>query len=290
MRRKLTPGYCIIVFILLVLALMCAYPLWYTLIVSFSDKAQVAAGNVWIVPKGFNANAYSKLLQDSAFFDAFMVSVQRVLLGCSLNMILLIMSAYPLCLPEGKFRYSKYYKWFFIANMMFSGGLIPSFVIMREYRLFDSIWALVLPSALPLWNMILMVNFFRNVPYELNEAAEIDGANPWQILWRIYVPLSIPSLACILLFQFVAHWNSWFDGLLYINDLTKQPLQTYIYQLSTIIDPQSMTAEEIREALKLSDTTLNAAKVIISLLPIACIYPFLQKYFISGMTLGGVKG
>lgn len=290
MRKRISFGYCMIIFVLIILAFICFYPLWYTLIVSFSDKSQVAAGKVIILPKGFNLNAYQKLLQDPNFISAFFVSVRRVILGCSVNMLLLIMSAYPLCVPERRFRAGKFFKWFFIANMIFTGGMIPSFVLIREYDLFDSIWALILPTAVPLWNMVLMINFFRNVPYELHEAAQIDGANPWQILWRIYVPLCIPSLACILLFQFVAHWNTWFDGLIYINDLSKQPLQTYIYQLTTVIDPQTMSTEEIREALKMSDLTLNAAKVIISLLPIAAIYPLLQRYFISGMTLGSVKG
>ena len=135
---------------------------------------------------------------------------------------------------------------------------------MRQYNLFNNFWVLILPGALPLWNMILMMNFFRNVPYALNESATIDGANPIQILFKIYVPLSVPSIACLFLFQFVGHWNGYLDGLLYINDPAKQPLQT-------------------------SDKTLNAAKVIVAMVPILCVYPFIQKYFTTGMNLGAVK-
>lgn len=138
--------------------------------------------------------------------------------------------------------------------------------------------------------MILLMNFFRNVPYELNESAAMDGGNPFQILFRVYVPLSVPSLACLLLFQFVGHWNSYFDGLLYINEASMQPLQTYIYGLSVKIDYSAMTADQIIALAETSDKTLNAAKVMVAMVPILCVYPFIQKYFTTGMTLGAVKG
>lgn len=128
------------------------------------------------------------------------------------------------------------------------------------------------------------------VPYALNESATIDGANPVHILFKTYVPLSIPSLACLFLFQFMGHWNGYFDGLLYINDPAKQPLQTYIYNLSVTLDYSTMRSEEIIAMAETSDKTLNAAKVIVAMVPILCVYPFIQKYFTTGMTLGAVKG
>lgn len=290
MRNRLTISRFIIVFILILSALFCFYPLWYTLIVSFSNNAAVSAGKVWLLPSGLNLESYKKLLADTRFFSSFGISVIRTALGCSLNMLLLVLTAYPLCLPENRFRWGKAYTWFFVANMLFSGGMIPMYVVIRNLKLLNSIWSLILPGALPIYNMILLINFFRNVPYELNEAATIDGANPLQILFRVYIPVSMPSLACLLLFAFVGHWNAYFDGLLYINDLNRQPLQTYIYQISAVLDPQTMTPEQLREASKLSDLTLNSAKVIIAMLPILALYPFLQKYFVTGMTLGSVKG
>nr|WP_300776403.1 carbohydrate ABC transporter permease [uncultured Acetatifactor sp.] len=290
MRSRLTISRFIIVFILVLFALFCFYPLWYTLIVSFSNNAAVSAGKVWLLPSGLNTESYKKLLADTRFFTSFGVSVIRTALGCSLNMLLLVLTAYPLCLPENRFRRGKAYIWFFVANMLFSGGMIPMYVVIRNLKLLNSIWALILPGALPIYNMVLLINFFRNVPYELNEAATIDGANPLQILFRVYIPVSMPSLACLLLFAFVGHWNAYFDGLLYINDLNRQPLQTYIYQISAVLDPQTMTPEQLREASKLSDLTLNSAKVVIAMLPILALYPFLQKYFVTGMTLGSVKG
>ncbi len=290
MRSRLTISRIIIIFILVLFALFCFYPLWYTLIVSFSNNAAVSAGKVWLLPSGLNTESYKKLLADTRFFTSFGISVIRTALGCSLNMLLLVLTAYPLCLPENRFRRGKAYIWFFVANMLFSGGMIPMYVVIRNLKLLNSIWALILPGALPIYNMVLLINFFRNVPYELNEAATIDGANPLQILFRVYIPVSMPSLACLLLFAFVGHWNAYFDGLLYINDLNRQPLQTYIYQISAVLDPQTMTPEQLREASKLSDLTLNSAKVVIAMLPILALYPFLQKYFVTGMTLGSVKG
>ncbi len=290
MRSRLTISRIIIVFILVLFALFCFYPLWYTLIVSFSNNAAVSAGKVWLLPSGLNTESYKKLLADTRFFTSFGISVIRTALGCSLNMLLLVLTAYPLCLPENRFRRGKAYIWFFVANMLFSGGMIPMYVVIRNLKLLNSIWALILPGALPIYNMVLLINFFRNVPYELNEAATIDGANPLQILFRVYIPVSMPSLACLLLFAFVGHWNAYFDGLLYINDLNRQPLQTYIYQISAVLDPQTMTPEQLREASKRSDLTLNSAKVVIAMLPILALYPFLQKYFVTGMTLGSVKG
>lgn len=289
-KKKMTKGHIAIVVILLVLSAICLYPMWYTVIMSFSDKVYVDAGKVWILPIGFNLKSYNKILQDEVFFKAMWVSVKRVIVGCSLNMFMLVITAYPLCLPKHKFPEGVFFKWFFMANMMFSGGLIPFYVLMRQYHLFDSFWVLILPGALPVWNMILMVNFFRNVPYELNESATIDGANPLQILFRIYVPLSIPSLACLFLFAFVAHWNAYFDGLLYINDTAKQPLQTYIYNMNVTLDYTTMTSKDIIALAQTSDKTLNAAKVIVAMVPILLVYPFIQKYFTTGMTLGAVKG
>lgn len=290
MKKKVSVGHVLIIVVLLILAFLCVYPMWYTVIVSFSDKIPVEGGRVWAIPVDFTLETYKKLMKDSTFFTSFLVSCERTVLGCAINMIMIVLTAYPMCLPKDKFPDSKWYKWFFIANMLFSGGMIPSYVLMRQYKLFDTIWALVLPGAVPLWNVIMMINFFRNVPYELNEAAAIDGANPLQILFKIYVPLSLPSLACLLLFQFVGHWNAYFDGLLYITDNAKQPLQTYIYQMKVTLDYQVMTPEQIKEALKMSNKTLDAAKVVIAMIPILCVYPFLQKYFVTGMTLGGVKG
>ena len=290
MKKKMTIGNMIIVAILLLLTFICLYPMWYTLICSLSSKEYIATGQVWWIPRGTNLTSYKKILEDITFIKSFGVSVLRVIVGCTINMLLLILAAYPLCMPYKKFPAGRYIKWYFIVSSLFSGGMIPTYMLMNEYGLLDSFWALILPGAFPLGYIILMINFFLNVPFELYEASTIDGANPMQILFKVFVPVSKPSLACIFLFTFVSHWNSYFDGLLYINDTAKQPLQTYIYQLSVHIDFATMTSEQIIELLKTSNESLNSAKVFVALLPILIIYPFIQKYFTKGMVLGALKG
>lgn len=289
-KKKMTYRRVIVLAILVIMALISVYPMWYTLICSLSSSSYVDAGKVWVFPRGFSLDSYRKILEDNTFFYAIWVTVKRVVVGCSINMLLLCLAAYPLFLPEDKFPEGIYIKWFFLINTMFSGGLIPSYFLIRELGLFDSFWALVLPGAFPLGNIILMINFFRNVPFELNESATLDGANPLRILFSVYVPLSKASLACILLFQFVGHWNSYMDGLLYINDNLKQPLQTYIYNLAVVIDYSMMDSQQIVDALEMSEVTLRSAKVIVALIPIMLIYPFLQKHFVAGMHIGAVKG
>ena len=288
-RAKISWFQVLICLFLIAMALVCVYPMWYTLIISISDKAKAMAGEVYILPKGFNLIAYRKLLSDTTFFDAFFVSVKRVVLGCALNMALMLLTAYPLAMPENRFPRKKYYVWFLVFNMLFYGGMIPAFINIKNLGLYNTIWSLVLPGALPIYNTFLLMNFFKNVPYDMNESTTVDGASALRILFQIYVPVSLPALATVLLFCFVGHWNSWFDGLIYINQPQNQPLQTLIYQLNVRINAQSMTSEEIRELSVLSSETVNAAKIIIALIPIMAIYPFIQRYFVMGLTLGAVK-
>lgn len=287
--KKISGHQVILCALLIMMAVVCVYPMWYTLIISFSDKSKVMAGEVYLIPKGFNTIAYQKLLDDNTFFDAFLVSVKRVALGCTLNMVLMALTAYPLAMPESRFPKKKYYVWFLVFNMLFSGGMIPAFINIKNLGLYNSIWALVLPGALPIYNTFLLMNFFKNVPYDMNESATVDGASALRILLQIYLPVSLPALATVFLFCFVGHWNAWFDGLIYINQPQDQPLQTLIYQLNVRINAQQMTSEEIRQLSVLSSETVNAAKIIIALVPIMVVYPFIQKYFVTGLTLGAVK-
>lgn len=179
--------------------------------------------------------------------------------------------------------------WFIVFTMLFSGGLIPWFVTIKSYGLLDTIWALVLPTAVPVFNVILLVNYFRSIPKDMDEAGMMDGAGPWYMLIKIYLPLSVPVLATITLFSIVGHWNSFFDGLILMNKQEHYPLQTYIQQLVVQINTDNMTTEELRQMAQLSNKTLNAAKIVISMLPILVVYPFLQRFFIHGIMLGSVK-
>ena len=178
--------------------------------------------------------------------------------------------------------------WYFVGAMLFSGGLIPTYLMVSATGLMGSIFSLIIPGALPIWNMIILINFFRELPGEIEEAALIDGAGHFTALTKIYVPLSKPALATLALFTIVGHWNNWFDALIYINRPENYPLQTY---LQTVLTKQDYSvAATISSIGNLSDRTIKAAQIIIGSIPIFMVYPFLQKYFTQGIVMGSVKG
>lgn len=273
---------------LLGLALSTLLPFVNTLAISLSDRAAVAGGMVNLWPVGFHLDAYRFVLQDERFWQAFGVSLQRVLLGGLFNFVLAVLTAFPLSRSAKAFPGRNIFMWLFVFGMILNVGLVPWYLTISRYGLIDSIWALVLPTALPIWNVIILMNFFRNVPKELDEAARIDGANPWQVLWHVYLPVSLPALAAITLFSVVGHWNAFFDGLILMNNPDNWPLQTYIQQL-VIADRPALHGGQAQLLAQLSNSTLNAAKLFIAMIPILLIYPFLQRYFIKGIMLGSVK-
>ena len=174
--------------------------------------------------------------------------------------------------------------------MLFNGGLVPNYLLVKELGLLNSIWALVLPGAVPVFSIILMLNFYREIPEEMEDAAFVDGASHWRILFQVYVPLSLPAVATISLFAIVAHWNSWFDGLIYMKG-DRYPLQTYLQTIVAAFQNASiLNNTELMRLANLNDRSVKAAQLIIGALPILLVYPYLQKYFVSGIKLGGVKG
>jgi putative aldouronate transport system permease protein len=198
--------------------------------------------------------------------------------------------AYPLSKEVKTFRIRTYLAWFVVFTMLFNGGLIPTYMIVRETHLLNSIWSLVIPGAVPVFDVLLMLNFFRGLPKEMEEAALIDGAGHWTILFNIYLPLSLPALATIGLFATVGHWNEWFSAMIYMNSPEKYPLQTY---LRTVIIEQDLNqldpGDAIRQLQDLSLRTTRSAQIFLGALPILMVYPFLQKYFVKGIVLGSVK-
>jgi putative aldouronate transport system permease protein len=277
------------IIILGLLLLSCLYPLWYTFCVSISNKAAANSGLVTLYPIGFSLVSYQEIVNDKLFFNSFWISIQRTVLGTAFSMLVTVLMAYPLARPKREFKLRNTFMWILVFCMLFNGGLIPWYLTIQQYHLINTIWALVLGGGVPIFNVILIMNFFRNLPKDLNEAAIVDGAGPWSILFRIYIPCSIPVLAAVALFISVYHWNEFFNGLVLMNTSDKYPLQTYIQQLVVIIDAQTMTAEQIQKMSELSNQTLNAAKIFIAMMPVLVIYPFLQRFFISGITLGSVK-
>jgi putative aldouronate transport system permease protein len=281
-------GNWLITVVLLTLAFSTLLPLVNTLAISLSNRAAVSGGLVRLWPVGFNLDAYTFIMQDGKFWRAFLVSIQRVTLGGLLNFVVAILTAFPLSRSAQVFPGRNLFMWLFVFGMILNVGLVPWYLTISNYGLIDSLWALVLPTAVPIWNVIILMNFFRNVPKELDEAARIDGANPWQVLWHVYLPVSLPALATITLFSIVGHWNSFFDGLILMNNPDNYPLQTYIQQL-VIADRPALHGGQAQLLARLSNSTLNAAKLFIAMIPILLIYPFLQRFFIRGIMLGSVK-
>lgn len=275
--------------VLLVLALLCLLPFINVIAISFSDSFYVQANQVSLWPKGFNTSAYTYILNRPTFWTSFRTSLLRMALGGSINLLLIILTAYPLSKDNEKLHFRSVYTWFFFITMLISGGMIPNYLLISKLGLRDTIWSLVLPGALPIFNLVLMLNFFRQVPRALEDAALIDGAGHLRTLVQIYLPVSLPAIATITLFCLVNHWNAWFDGMLYITTVSKIPMQTYLRSIIIDMNVADMTADDYELYALLSDRTVKCSQIIVATIPILCVYPFLQRYFVSGIVLGSVK-
>ena len=276
--------------VLVLLTLLCIFPILHILALSLSSATAAASGRVTILPIDFTFQSYKFVLETPAFGKSFLISVLRVLAGVPINMILTILVAYPLSRSKKEFRARDFFAWFFLITVLFSGGLIPWYMVIRQTGLIDNFWALIIPGALPVFNVILVANAFRNIPKELEEAAAIDGAGHWTILFRILLPLSLPVLATVTLFVAVAHWNAWFDGLILMNSPDKYPLQSYLQTIVVNADPRMLTERDLALLKIINNRTTRAAQIFIAMVPILVIYPFLQRYFTTGIKLGSVKG
>lgn len=281
--------------VLTVISLLCILPFINLLAISFSSKTAVAANEVMFWPIGFNTAAYSFIMESSQFLRALGISVMRTVLGVSINIVLIILTAYPLSKTKQEFRLRSVFSWFFVVTILFSGGLIPSYMIVKYTGIMDTIWALVLPGAMPVFNMLVVMNYMRSLPHELEEAAYIDGAGHFKTLLKVILPVCTPTIATVTLFSFVTHWNSWFDGMLYMNTVDKYPLQSYLQTM--VLNPESFfrnatnISAELANYLNLVNArTTNAAQLFLATIPILCVYPFLQKYFTTGLVMGSVKG
>ena len=274
--------------ILLLLAAMCVFPIVHILAVSLSSQAAAAANQVVLLPVGFSLASYLSVAGRSAYWTAFVVSVERVLLGVTVNTVLTALTAYPLSKYPREFRARRYYVWFLMFAMIFNGGLVPTYILIKGLNLINSIWALILPGAVPIYNVILTMNFIRQLPREIEEAAFIDGASYLQCFVRMIIPLSKPVLATIVLFSFLGHWNAWFDGMIYMENSALYPLQTYMYNV--IANREITNSTEAIENALTNIKTLKSAQLFLTMLPILAVSPFLQKYFTKGITVGAVKG
>ncbi|MFC5406983.1 carbohydrate ABC transporter permease [Cohnella soli] len=274
---------------LFVLSALCLLPLVHILAVSFSSGSAASAGQVSFWPIHFTTAAYENVFGKPEYLRAFEVTIKRVILGTAASMFLTIVTAYPLSKDPRQFRMRTPYVWLFVLTILFNGGLIPWYMTIKTLGLIDSIWALVLPGALNVFNIILLLNFYRNLPKELEESARIDGAGSWRTLWQIYVPLAMPALATTGLFTIVTHWNSWFDGMLLMNSPDGYPLQTFLQTIIIKLDSRYLNAKNAELIAQMSDRTSKAAQIFVAAFPILVIYPLLQRFFIKGIVMGSVK-
>lgn len=279
--------------VLVLLMLVCLVPIVHILAKSFSSAAYVNSNLVSLWPKGWTTAAYRYVMSNGKFWQSFFVTFQRILLGVPINVILTVLAAYPLSKEENAFRARKFYVWIFLFVMIFNAGLIPTYLLVQQLGLIDTVWALVLPSGVGVFNVVLMMNFFRGIPKEIEESALVDGANQGTILLRLYLPLAKPSIATITLFSFMGHWNSWMEGRIYMNNSVNYPLQTYLQSIlesadSTVMNMSNLDA--MVDKMLVSGQNLRAAMLFISIVPVLVVYPFLQKYFTTGLVMGSVKG
>lgn len=291
MYHKTTPYRIFSVFnttLLLILALMCIVPLIHVFAVSFSAKSAADANIVGLWPVDFTVEAYKKTINNPVFLGSLWVAAKRTIIGTFIILFVASLAAYALSKESNQFRGRSVYAWVFVFTMIFNGGLIPFYIVIQKLHLMDSFWVLVLPGAVNVWLTILLMNFFRGIPKELEEAAMIDGSGQFGILFRIFLPLSLPALATLGLFAMVWHWNSWFDGLLYISHKEDYPLATYLQTVIITRDFSSLSFSKAEFDL-LSQKTLNSAQIFIGALPVLIIYPFLQKFFVKGLVIGSVK-
>jgi putative aldouronate transport system permease protein len=278
--------------LLSVVALLCVVPLFHFLAVSFSDRAATVGNLVTLWPIRFTTASYELVLKAPIFYQSLLVSVQRIVFGVSLQMAVTILTAYPLSRPARRFKGRNLLMWLLLIGLFTDWGIIPWWLVIRSLGLMNKVGALVIPPAMAPMSVILMMNFFREIPEELDDAARIDGASHWRRLFNIYLPLSLPAIATLTLFSIVFHWNSWFDGMVLIYDVNRQPLQTFLRSVVIGLDTSylAMPGRMQEEFLLFSERSIRAASVFLAIVPVLIVYPFLQRYFVTGIKLGSIKG
>ena len=281
--------------VLTLLALICILPFIHLLAMSFSSDEFTSKGVVFLLPKGFTLQAYQYLLQKKEFFTSLVISVMRVLFGTSASLVIVVLTAYPLSKTDGRLKGRTGFTWFFLVTMFLSGGLFATYFLYKQLGLLNSFLVYVLPGACDVWFVLMLMNFFRGIPRDIEEAALLDRAGQFTVLFKIYIPLSMPSIATIVLFTAVGQWNSWFDGIMFMNDPSLYPLQSYLYTMIVSSDPTkqsgfTLTPEQLEALKNIGGKNLQAAQIFLGVLPIALVFPFLQRYFVKGITVGSVKG
>ncbi|MCZ8515001.1 carbohydrate ABC transporter permease [Paenibacillus filicis] len=278
--------------ILVLAGLSCLVPIVHVISVSLSDSGSVMSGKVLLWPVEVTFESYKLLLQGTNIVRSFLNSIEITLVGTYLNMLFTIMAAYPL--SRKYFIGRRFFSLAIVFTMMFNAGLIPNFILIKSLGLLDSYGSLWLPGLVSAWNLLVLRSFFEGIPEELVEAARIDGCNEWLLIFRIFLPLSLPVLAALALFYGVAHWNSFFNVLIYINDAQKFNLsvlvQNMIQSQQLLQEMNSQGATMDNQLQQITPESIRAAGIVVMVTPMLLVYPLLQKYFVKGMLIGSIKG
>lgn len=271
--------------LLLAVAAVSVFPIVYVLVVSVSDTSSVVQGDVFLWPKGFNIDVYKQLLTDAKIPRAYLNTIFYTCLGVSINLTFTAIAAYPLSRPD--FIGRKYWMFAILTTMFLQPGIIPNYLIVQKLGLIDSVWAVVLPNAIWTFELLILKSFYESISHQLREAALLDGASEYRILFNIVIPLSKPALASIGLFYFIGHWNSYFIPMIYLNDQTLYPLQVVLRGMLIFSEGNG---PNLVDAAALAPQALKSATIVVSMIPVLMVYPFAQKYFAKGVMLGAEKG
>jgi len=281
---RLVQGF--IIGFLVLFTLMCLIPFLNILGSSFATPAEIATRTFIIIPREFTLNAYRYILSTPTIFQSIGVSLIVTITGTFLSMVLTAFMAYAL---SRKYLHGRgIFNFIVVFTMLFSGGMIPTFILVQSLGLIDSIWSLILPSAVSAYNMIIMRNFFQGIPDSLEESAKMDGCSDWGVFFRIILPLSLPSIATISLFYAVSYWNTYQSAILYINDSAKWPIQVLLRQI--VIVSSGMNADATSVDVVPPAQSVKMAVLMVATMPMLIAYPFVQKYFVKGAMVGSVKG
>ena len=271
--------------IMILVIFITLYPFVYLVAQSFSSDAAASAGKVTFYPIGFNVNTYKYILRDNQFFRYYGNTIFYTVVGTFISVACTALIAYPLSKP--RLRLNKVITPLVVFTMYFAGGMIQNYIVITQWLgLQDSMWSIILPNAISTFNLLVMKSFFAGLPEELEEAAAIDGMNTYQIFLKIIIPLSKPIIATMCLFYMVTMWNEWFTPMLYLDSKDKWPVALYVRQL---VEGANNTEIGSSDASSVQ-ATLKSATMVLTSIPIICVYPFVQKYFVQGMTIGAVKG
>lgn len=281
------------VLFMVVMLIIFVWPLWFVVIASVSDPNEIWNGNVLLLPKGFTMIAYEALADYSMIWTGYRNTIIYTVVGTLVNLVMTVCAAYPLSRKD--FMPRNFFMIMFMITMYFGGGLIPTYLVVSNLNLINTPWAMIIPGACSIYNVIIMRTYFINsIPHSLQEAAELDGANAFQFLIKVVLPLSKPIIAVVALYYAVGHWNDFYTALLYINDQDLLPLQSFLRDIlmsnkMSLNNMQGLDAAAAEAKMQLSQT-LKYSVIIISTVPVLCVYPFIQKYFVKGIMIGSVKG